>query len=128
MTAEQLFKKLEDCRLERDLDIVSFCKLMGFGKTAYYNWRQGNAPKGVEDTLKLLNFLEISSGNAFLFRDTFYNTFSRIKKKDPALAADFIEAILKYAFTGETPPESSPIWKYDFTTIQFQIDMDMGRA
>ena len=57
MTAEQLFKKLEDCRLEQDLDIVSFCKLMGFGKTAYYNWRQGNTPKGVEDTLKLLNFL-----------------------------------------------------------------------
>ena len=59
MTAEQFFKKLEDCRLERDLDIVSFCKLMGFGKTAYYNWRQGNTPKGVEDTLKLLNFLQL---------------------------------------------------------------------
>lgn len=57
MTAEQLFKKLEDCRIKRDLDIVSFCKLIGFGKTAYYNWRQGNTPKGVEDTLKLFNFL-----------------------------------------------------------------------
>lgn len=59
MTAEKLFTKLEERRNELGIDIISFCQLIGFGKTAYYNWRRGDTPKGVEDTLKVINFLKL---------------------------------------------------------------------
>ena len=59
MTAEKLFSKLEQCREELGIDIVTFCQLIGYGKTAYYNWRRGDTPKGVEDTLKIINYLKL---------------------------------------------------------------------
>lgn len=59
MTSQELFNKLEQHRKELDLDIVSYCKAIGLGKTGYYNWKKGIAPKGIEDALKILNFLNI---------------------------------------------------------------------
>ena len=59
MTAEKLFVLLDKCREEKGLDVISFCELIGYGKTAYYNWRRGDTPKGVEDTLKIINFLKL---------------------------------------------------------------------
>lgn len=59
MTAEKLFTLLDERRNELGVDIVTFCQSIGFGKTAYYNWRRGDTPKGVEDTLKVINFLKL---------------------------------------------------------------------
>lgn len=59
MTAEKLFALLDERRNELGVDIVTFCQSIGFGKTAYYNWRRGDTPKGVEDTLKVINFLKL---------------------------------------------------------------------
>ena len=59
MTTEKLFTLLDERRNELGVDIVTFCQSIGFGKTAYYNWRRGDTPKGVEDTLKVINFLKL---------------------------------------------------------------------
>jgi hypothetical protein len=59
MTSQKLFELLEQHRKELNLDIVTYCKAIDLGKTGYYNWKKGIAPKGIEDALKILNFLNV---------------------------------------------------------------------
>jgi len=59
MTAQKLFELLEQHRKELNLDIVSYCKTINLGKTGYYNWKKGIAPKGIEDALKIINSLKL---------------------------------------------------------------------
>lgn len=59
MTSQKLFELLEHRREELNLDILNYCKVIELGKTGYYNWKKGIAPKGIEDALKILNFLNL---------------------------------------------------------------------
>ena len=65
--------------------------------------------------------------NSFVIYHTYYDTYKRLKKRDPALAAEFIDAILAYGFTGEMPPESSIVWDFGLTTMFSQIDASTNR-
>ena len=65
--------------------------------------------------------------NSFVIYHTYYDTYKRLKKRDPLLAAEFIDAILAYGFTGEMPPEDSIIMDYGLTTMFSQIDASTTR-
>lgn len=61
-------------------------------------------------------------GNSFVVYRSYYNTYLKIKQKDPESANAFMDAILCYGFTGETPDVDSDIWVYGLDTIFAQID------
>lgn len=65
--------------------------------------------------------------NSFVIYHTYYDTYKRLKKRDPALAAEFIDAILAYGFTGEMPSEDSIVWDFGLTTMFSQIDASTNR-
>lgn len=65
--------------------------------------------------------------NSFVIYHTYYDTYKRLKKRDPALAAEFIDAILAYGFTGEMPNEDSLVWDFGLTTIFSQLDASTSR-
>lgn len=65
--------------------------------------------------------------NSFVIYHTYYDTYKRLKKRDPALAAEFIDAILAYGFTGEMPGEDSIVWDFGLTTMFSQIDASTSR-
>lgn len=65
--------------------------------------------------------------NSFVIYHTYYDTYKRLKKRDPALAAEFIDAILAYGFTGEMPGEDSIVWDFGLTTMFSQIDASTNR-
>ncbi len=65
--------------------------------------------------------------NSFVIYHTYYDTYKRLKKRDPALAAEFIDAILAYGFTGEMPQEDSLVWDFGLTTIFSQLDASTSR-
>ena len=65
--------------------------------------------------------------NSFVIYHTYYDTYKRLKKRDPALAAEFIDAILAYGFTGEMPEEDSIVWDFGLTTMFSQIDASTTR-
>ena len=65
--------------------------------------------------------------NSFVIYHTYYDTYKRLKKRDPALAAEFIDAILAYGFTGEMPSEDSLVWDFGLTTIFSQLDASTSR-
>lgn len=65
--------------------------------------------------------------NSFVIYHTYYDTYKRLKKRDPALAAEFIDAILAYGFTGEMPEEDSIVWDFGLTTMFSQIDASTSR-
>lgn len=65
--------------------------------------------------------------NSFVIYHTYYDTYKRLKKRDPALAAEFIDAILAYGFTGEMPGEDSIVWDFGLTTMFSQIDASTTR-
>ena len=58
MTPDELLKKLETLRFKMDLDVTSYCQILGISKSNYYKWKNGITPKGIEDTLRLLNILK----------------------------------------------------------------------
>ena len=65
--------------------------------------------------------------NSFVIYHTYYDTYKRLKKRDPALAAEFIDAILAYGFTGEMPNQDSLVWDFGLTTIFSQLDASTSR-
>lgn len=65
---------------------------------------------------------------AFLFHKSFYLTYLHLLEDDPSLAKDYLDAILAYGFNQQSPDEYSDVWICGFNTIQFQIDIDAGRA
>lgn len=65
--------------------------------------------------------------NSFVIYHTYYDTYKRLKKRDPVLAAEFIDAILAYGFTGEMPGEDSIVWDFGLTTMFSQIDASTNR-
>ncbi len=65
--------------------------------------------------------------NSFVVYHSYYDTYKRLKKRDPALAAEFIDAILAYGFTGEMPQEDSIVWDFGLTTMFSQIDASTSR-
>lgn len=65
--------------------------------------------------------------NSFVIYHTYYDTYKRLKKRDPALAAEFIDAILAYGFSGEMPGEDSIVWDFGLTTMFSQIDASTTR-
>ena len=65
--------------------------------------------------------------NSFVIYHTYYDTYKRLKKRDPALAAEFIDAVLAYGFTGEMPSEDSVIWDFGLTTVFSQLDASTSR-
>ena len=38
---------------------------------------------------------------SFVIYDSYYDTYRRLKKRDPNIALEFIDAILNYGFTGD---------------------------
>lgn len=69
---------------------------------------------------------------AFLFHKSFYLTYLRLYNYSPEIAQNYLNAILKYAFEGQTPPDDEDnfeTWVYGgLPTIFFQMDVDAGRA
>lgn len=65
---------------------------------------------------------------AFLFHKSFYLTYLHLLKNDPSLAEEYLNAILAYGFNQQSPDKHSEVWICGFDAIQFQIDIDAGRA
>lgn len=65
---------------------------------------------------------------AFLFHKSFYLTYLHLLERDPSLAKDYLDAILAYGFNQQSPDKYSGVWLCGFDTVQFQIDIDAGRA
>ena len=64
---------------------------------------------------------------SFVIYDSYYDTYRRLKKRDPNIALEFIDAILNYGFTGEIPEEHAIIWDYGLPTIFSTIDASTSR-
>lgn len=67
-------------------------------------------------------------GNSFVMYRSFYNNFLKVKKdfgNEKALA--YIEAILNFGFTGETPDEDSILWAFGLETMFNNIDASISR-
>lgn len=67
-------------------------------------------------------------GNSFVMYRSFYNNFLKVKKDfgdEKALA--YIEAILNFGFTGETPDEDSILWAFGLETMFNNIDASISR-
>lgn len=69
---------------------------------------------------------------AFLFHKSFYLTYQRLHNYAPEIAQNYLNAILKYAFEGQTPPDDNDnleTWVYGgLPTVFFQMDIDAGRT
>lgn len=64
---------------------------------------------------------------SFVIYDSYYDTYRRLKKRDPDIALEFIDAILNYGFTGEIPKENAIVWDYGLPTIFSTIDASTSR-
>lgn len=64
---------------------------------------------------------------SFVIYDSYYDTYRRLKKRDPNVALEFIDAILNYGFTGEIPKENAIVWDYGLPTIFSTIDASTSR-
>lgn len=64
---------------------------------------------------------------SFVIYDSYYDTYRRLKKRDPNVALEFIDAILNYGFTGEIPEENAIVWDYGLPTIFSTIDASTSR-
>lgn len=77
-----------------------------------------------------MTYSTLIKDGAFLFHKSFYKTYTHLKKKDPEIAANFLDAILNYAFLNELPNDNtdSDIWLFGgLPTTFFIIDADAGR-
>jgi hypothetical protein len=82
-----------------------------------------------ENKQEMIYTTSIKDG-AFLFHKSFYQTYIHLKQKDPETAANFLDAILNYAFLNELPNENidSDIWLFGgLPATFFIIDADAGR-
>lgn len=64
---------------------------------------------------------------SFVIYDSYYDTYKRLRKRDPQLATEFLDAILAYGFTGEMPDKDSIVWDFGLTTIFSTIDASTTR-
>lgn len=64
---------------------------------------------------------------SFVIYDSYYDTYKRLRKRDPQLATEFLDAILAYGFTGEMPNKDSIVWDFGLTTIFSTIDASTTR-
>ena len=59
---------------------------------------------------------------SFVLYESVYKQFEILKKRNPAVATNFIEAIMEYGLYGVVPDEESDVWLYGFeqsiTSIQ----------
>lgn len=50
--------------------------------------------------------------NSFLLYKETYIQYCRLKEKDPALAQEYIQAVLAFGFEGKMPPKDNAVWLY----------------
>ena len=64
----------------------------------------------------------MNNTESFVLYESVYKQFEILKKRKPAVATDFIEAIMEYGLYGVVPDEESDVWLYGFeqsiTSIQ----------
>lgn len=64
----------------------------------------------------------MNNTESFVLYESVYKQFEILKKRKPAVATDFIEAIMEYGLYGVIPDEESDVWLYGFeqsiTSIQ----------
>lgn len=64
----------------------------------------------------------MNNTESFVLYESVYKQFEILKKRKPAAATDFIEAIMEYGLYGVVPDEESEVWLYGFeqstTSIQ----------
>lgn len=66
-------------------------------------------------------------GNSFVMYRSYYNTYLKIKERNPQEAFEYIDAILNYGFIGDVPDEDSPVWMYGLDTTFSTIDASISR-
>lgn len=57
MTYEELFNKLEEIRLYKNLSIDEFYPSLGISKSTFHLWKRGAIPKGIEVFINIYNTL-----------------------------------------------------------------------
>ena len=55
ITSTDLLNKLEEIRLNRDLNISDFAALLGMSHDTYYRWKKGETPKAMITFVKIYN-------------------------------------------------------------------------
>ena len=64
----------------------------------------------------------MNNTESFVLYESVYKQFEILKKRNPAVATNFIEAIMEYGLYGVVPDEESDVWLYGFeqsiTSIQ----------
>jgi len=54
----ELFDKLEQYRINNNLTVTKLTKLVGIGRTTYYDWKNGKPPAKLAIYLKVEEFLK----------------------------------------------------------------------
>ena len=55
---QKLFEELENYRITNQLSITKLVKLVGIGRTTYYEWKNGKAPAKLSVYEKVEKFLQ----------------------------------------------------------------------
>ena len=61
------------------------------------------------------------NGETFVMYRSYFNTYEILRKKRPEDAQRFLDAIVRYGFTGEMPEEDDDIWMYNLETNRIAI-------
>ena len=56
----------------------------------------------------------MNNTESFVLYESVYKQFEILKKRNPAVATNFIEAIMEYGLYGVVPDEESDVWLYGF--------------
>jgi len=67
------------------------------------------------------------NGETFVMYRSYFNTYEILRKKRPEDAQRFLDAIVRYGFTGEMPEEDDDIWMYNLETIFTQMEASDSR-
>ena len=62
------------------------------------------------------------NGDTFVMYRSYFNTYELLRKKRPEDAAKFLDAVVRYGFTGEMPEADDDIWLYNLETIFAQME------
>lgn len=89
----------------------------------FYNEDLKMAPSCTQHNIYTTPFKD----GAFLFHKSFLLTYFSLLENNPALATQYLDAILNYAFYQIIPDVDSEVWYCSFETIQVLIDTDLGR-
>ena len=55
---QKLFEELENYRITNQLSVTKLVKLVGIGRTTYYEWKNGKAPAKLSVYEKVEKFLQ----------------------------------------------------------------------